>query len=127
MIGGQVQATAPDYNKAAASARRLYRIIMAQKVRVLSVLNDDRALRRTRTRTARCCPRLSFAATFACLLLLFSQSMGQVSFKNVSFAYASRPNAPVLDNFNLEVPAGKTVALVGESGCGLAKPSHKAR
>jgi hypothetical protein len=32
MIGGQVQATAPDYNKAAAAARRLYRIIMAQKV-----------------------------------------------------------------------------------------------
>ena len=57
----------------------------------------------------------------------FSQSMGQVSFKNVSFAYASRPNAPVLDNFNLEVPAGKTVALVGESGCGLAKPPRKAR
>jgi hypothetical protein len=31
MISGQVQATAPDYNKATASARRLYRIIMAQQ------------------------------------------------------------------------------------------------
>ena len=41
-------------------------------------------------------------------------------FKDVSFAYASRPTVKVLDGFNLEVPAGKTVALVGESGCGLA-------
>ena len=36
----------------------------------------------------------------------------------MTFAYESRPNVKVLNGFNLEVPAGKTVALVGSSGCG---------
>ena len=43
---------------------------------------------------------------------------GSITFKDVSFAYESRPNVNVLDKFNLEVPAGKTIALVGSSGCG---------
>ena len=41
---------------------------------------------------------------------------GDIVFKNVSFAYGSRP--PIIDNFNLMIPAGKKVALVGESGAG---------
>jgi len=41
---------------------------------------------------------------------------GDIVFKNVSFAYGSRP--PVIDDFNLTIPAGKKVALVGESGAG---------
>jgi ATP-binding cassette, subfamily B (MDR/TAP), member 1 len=43
---------------------------------------------------------------------------GNISFRKVFFAYPARPDVPVLDNFSLEVPAGKTVALVGASGCG---------
>ena len=38
---------------------------------------------------------------------------GAISFKGVHFYYPTRPNAPVLENFNLEIEAGKTVALVG--------------
>ena len=42
---------------------------------------------------------------------------GDVSFDNVSFRYV--PNgAAVLDQINLSVPAGQTVALVGETGAG---------
>ena len=41
---------------------------------------------------------------------------GDIEFKDVSFAYGSRP--PVIENFNLKIPAGKKVALVGESGVG---------
>lgn len=44
--------------------------------------------------------------------------MGQVEFKNVSFAFPARPEAMVLNNLNLVIPAGKTVALVGPSGSG---------
>ncbi len=40
---------------------------------------------------------------------------GAVTFENVSFAYADRP---VLENVDLEVPAGRTLALVGHTGCG---------
>jgi len=43
-----------------------------------------------------------------------------VSFKNVSFAYRKDgdSNANVLKNINLEIPYGKTIALVGQSGSG---------
>lgn len=38
---------------------------------------------------------------------------GAISFKNVNFSYPTRPNKPVLNDFTLDIPAGKTVALVG--------------
>jgi ATP-binding cassette subfamily B (MDR/TAP) protein 1 len=43
---------------------------------------------------------------------------GTVEFNSVSFAYPSRPNTTILDEFSLHVPSGKKVALVGESGSG---------
>ncbi|KAK9460938.1 P-loop containing nucleoside triphosphate hydrolase protein [Lipomyces oligophaga] len=43
---------------------------------------------------------------------------GEISIKDVRFIYPSRPNVTILNNFNLNVPAGKTVALVGASGSG---------
>lgn len=41
-----------------------------------------------------------------------------VSFQNVSFAYPSRSNVSVLQDFSLEIGAGQTLALVGYSGAG---------
>ncbi|KAJ1278283.1 hypothetical protein BS78_04G068300 [Paspalum vaginatum] len=43
---------------------------------------------------------------------------GEVEFKNVEFCYPSRPETPIFVSFNLRVPAGRTVALVGGSGSG---------
>ncbi|KAH6818265.1 ABC transporter family protein [Perilla frutescens var. frutescens] len=43
---------------------------------------------------------------------------GEVEFEHVRFTYPSRPDSPVLDDFNLKIEAGKTVALVGASGSG---------
>ena len=40
---------------------------------------------------------------------------GEVRFEDVSFSYVDRP---VLEHIDLEVPAGRTVALVGHTGCG---------
>jgi subfamily B ATP-binding cassette protein MsbA len=45
-----------------------------------------------------------------------SSGPGAISFRNVRFSYDATGEA--LDDFSLEVPAGKTVALVGESGAG---------
>jgi ATP-binding cassette subfamily B protein len=42
---------------------------------------------------------------------------GHIRFENVTFAY-THDDAPVLNRFNFEVPAGKTVAMVGPSGVG---------
>lgn len=41
-----------------------------------------------------------------------------VEFQNVDFAYPTRPDVPVLNQFSLKVKSGQTVALVGSSGCG---------
>ncbi|MEQ8707962.1 MAG: ABC transporter transmembrane domain-containing protein [Rhodospirillales bacterium] len=43
---------------------------------------------------------------------------GAVAIRDVTFCYPSRPNAPSLKNFDLDVAAGETVALVGPSGAG---------
>ncbi|XP_064476662.1 mitochondrial potassium channel ATP-binding subunit-like [Ornithodoros turicata] len=43
---------------------------------------------------------------------------GDIVFKNVSFAYPSRPKQYVLEDFSLQLPAGKVVAICGPSGSG---------
>ncbi|XP_074566675.1 ABC transporter B family member 10-like [Curcuma longa] len=43
---------------------------------------------------------------------------GRIDFESISFRYPSRPEAVVLDNFNLSIETGAYVALVGPSGAG---------
>lgn len=43
---------------------------------------------------------------------------GNIVFKNVTFSYPTRRDHVILKNFNLHIPAGKTVAIVGASGNG---------
>lgn len=43
---------------------------------------------------------------------------GDIKLRNVGFAYPARPDVPVLDRFDLDIPANRTTALVGSSGSG---------
>ncbi|KAE9594563.1 hypothetical protein Lal_00037416 [Lupinus albus] len=43
---------------------------------------------------------------------------GDIELQHVSFKYPTRPDIQILKDLCLTIPAGKTVALVGESGCG---------
>ncbi|MFM7764753.1 MAG: ABC transporter ATP-binding protein [Sphingomonadales bacterium] len=43
---------------------------------------------------------------------------GGVAFEHVSFSYPGRPDYKVLDNISIQVPEGKTLAIVGPSGAG---------
>jgi ATP-binding cassette subfamily B protein len=43
---------------------------------------------------------------------------GAIRFDNVTFHYPSRPETAALENFNLEVAPGETLAFVGPSGAG---------
>ncbi len=52
-------------------------------------------------------------------VLLKPKSMeGQIKFEKVKFAYPSRPDINVLDDYTLEIPPDSTTALVGSSGSG---------
>ncbi|NWH30399.1 MDR1 protein, partial [Chloropsis hardwickii] len=44
--------------------------------------------------------------------------IGEIEFRNIHFSYPSRPDVKILKGLNLKVPTGKTIALVGASGCG---------
>jgi len=43
---------------------------------------------------------------------------GNIEFKNVSFRYYKHSEEAVLDNINLNIPAGATVGIIGSTGCG---------
>ena len=43
---------------------------------------------------------------------------GDICFKNVTFAYPSRPNDVILRDFSLAITGGTSTALVGDSGSG---------
>lgn len=43
---------------------------------------------------------------------------GKICFENIKMVYPSRPEVVVLQDFNIEIAAGKTTAVVGPSGSG---------
>jgi ATP-binding cassette, subfamily B, bacterial len=47
-----------------------------------------------------------------------SQLRAKIQYKNVAFAYPSRPDMEVLRNINFEVKSGEKIGLVGYSGAG---------
>lgn len=44
--------------------------------------------------------------------------IGHIELRDVDFAYPSRPNVMIFKNFSIKIEAGKSTALVGQSGSG---------
>ena len=42
----------------------------------------------------------------------------EIRFRNVAFAYPTKPEQVVLDGFDLTIPAGRSLAIVGQNGAG---------
>ncbi len=78
-----------------------FQYAQASAERVVSLLNEEPEIRDR--------PGLQAAESYA-------KIRGEVSFRNVSFRYVE--NQPVLEEFNLSIRPGETVALVGETGSG---------
>lgn len=53
----------------------------------------------------------------------YQKLTGNIEMKNVSFGYA-KMDPPLIENFNLSLKPGKSVALVGASGCGKSTVSR---
>ncbi len=47
-----------------------------------------------------------------------AKTRGRIRFEHLAFRYPSRPDSLSLDDFNLEIQPGETVAIVGPSGAG---------
>ena len=90
---GRAMAFAPEYAKALNSAKQVFRII--DRVATYADPYSDEGRKIT-----------------------YEQSRGDIVLKNINFTYPSRPDTQVLHELNLHIPAGKTVAFVGQSGCG---------
>lgn len=41
---------------------------------------------------------------------------GEIDYKNVNFAYASKADTKVLDNVNVHIASGETVGIIGGTG-----------
>lgn len=61
-----------------------------------------------------------FFPTGLCWLTLvdFQDITGKITFKGVHFSYPTRKAKKILNNMDFTVEPGRTMALVGESGCG---------
>lgn len=47
-----------------------------------------------------------------------TECIGDIEVSSIEFSYPSRPDAKVLKGLSIQIPAGKTTALVGASGSG---------
>ncbi|XP_042901555.2 ATP-dependent translocase ABCB1 [Parasteatoda tepidariorum] len=87
---GQAFAIAPDYNNAKLAAVRIFKIL--DGVPSIDPLSPQGKI--------------------------LNEVRGYVDFQKVYFNYPSRPDVKILRGLNLAIEPGKTVALVGSSGCG---------
>ncbi|KAI3888344.1 hypothetical protein MKX03_003096 [Papaver bracteatum] len=90
LVDSSTNAMAPDFNKARESAASIFKILSSK-------------------------PKIDSSSNTG---LTLANVEGDIDFRKISFNYPSRSTVPVLKDFCLNIPSGKIVALVGESGCG---------
>ncbi|XP_078573255.1 ATP-dependent translocase ABCB1-like isoform X7 [Branchiostoma floridae x Branchiostoma japonicum] len=90
MAIGQASSFAPDYAKAKSSATKMFQLFDRQPAIDSSSEEGEKP----------------------------QSCEGEVSFRDVQFAYPTREKVTVLKQFSTSVSPGETLALVGSSGCG---------
>ncbi|CAG0904615.1 unnamed protein product [Cyprideis torosa] len=127
MMVGQAIAFAPNYNMAMVASARIFNLL--DRVPEIDAYSEegDTVVRRKNT-LFRMSPMLpddihalivnSFCSPNVNFFYRQASVRGDVCFRGVHFHYPTRPTAKILNGLNLDVVHGRTVALVGESGCG---------
>ncbi|KAK7047498.1 tRNA N6-adenosine threonylcarbamoyltransferase, partial [Halocaridina rubra] len=90
MMVGQAVAFAPNYSKAKVSASKIFALLERK-------------------------PAIDTSAGTG---LRLSGHVERIELKDVHFSYPTRPNTTILSGLSVAVEKGKTLALVGSSGCG---------
>ncbi|XP_014287103.2 ATP-dependent translocase ABCB1 [Halyomorpha halys] len=65
--------------------------------------------------------RIAYPKTFLSILSdkgINPEICGNIVFQDVTFSYPTRNKVKILKKLNLKIEAGKTIALIGDSGCG---------
>lgn len=89
MMLGQMSTTMPDISKSQVAATKIFKLLDREtKINPSLDIGDRSAI------------------------------VGNVALENVEFEYPTRPDVPVLRKLSVSVSHGKTLALVGASGCG---------
>lgn len=97
----------------------IYAVLVAGAMGALSEIYGE--LQRAAGAASRCLEIISTESEIQAPLYpeKFPQvKQGSLAFKDVTFAYPSRPTENILEGFDLEVKGGETVAIVGPSGAG---------
>ncbi|ETE63392.1 Multidrug resistance protein 1, partial [Ophiophagus hannah] len=90
MNAGQANSLAPDFSKSKVSAQRIFHLL-DRKPAIDSYSEEGEKLEKFE---------------------------GNIEFKDIHFAYPTRPEVQVLQGLNVKINKGQTLALVGSSGCG---------
>jgi len=117
--GARAKPISPRYGDAGLSAFVFYAVLVAGSVGALSEVAGE--LMRAAGATERLMKLLSTRPAVTAPehpVPLPNPPIGRVTFRQLSFAYPSRPDAPVLESFELAIAPGETVALAGPSGAG---------
>lgn len=99
--------TTADLSEAAAALRRVY-----------SVADRGRSASRALLEKVATSCSIDVGAPALATPPTTQRVRGQLSLRNVSFAYPLRPDSLVFSGLSMEIEAGKTTALVGQSGSG---------
>ncbi|KAK6344234.1 hypothetical protein TWF696_007876 [Orbilia brochopaga] len=100
---GQVFSLAPEFTKAAGAARRIFKLLDTRPS-IASQQNDGTTS--------------SVKTSGKGIASADKVARGGIEFRNVTFAYPTRPDTRVIRNLSLDIRPGEFVAIVGDSGSG---------
>lgn len=110
---GRIFSFAPDISKAAVASRRVLSLILPRGEKASRV---EKEVRRTAGDPEQ--GSIALAESHGLRAEEKNRNGVTIALRNVSFAYPSRPDIPVLTDISLDIPGGSFSALVGPSGAG---------